>query len=282
MGAPRITDLSGMSRNAGASGSSTDAQTRPLTARGEVAIAPTSESDKMVVLVTSLTRQFGVDVPAGNWEPKGVTLPQPGAPCLVVFDDLGDAFVPLWGGGATGGLHELGDIIASGATSRPLCLLCDGTAYTLTAHPTLGAVAEACPQYVSGGVFTTPNLSGATLVGADPSGVHLPVLRPALGASGGEETHTLTSAESGVNGNGVTGGMNRNDPHAHTNLVNEGSPAFDWSSLTPGPNPAGHPAGLTDSTSVAHEHALVARNADAAHNNVQPYHAVNWFIYTGA
>lgn len=92
----RITDLTPLARGGGAGAPSN--QTRPLTARGEVAVAPRSEGDVMQVTVRTVTRQFGVEIPAGNWEPRGAALPTVGAECLVVFDDLGDAFVPVWAG----------------------------------------------------------------------------------------------------------------------------------------------------------------------------------------
>ena len=98
MGAPRVTDLAGMSRNSGAAGSSTNAQQRELTARGEVAVAPTSEAQALMVVIGDITRQYGIEVPAGNWGARGSALPVAGDTCLVVFDNVGDAFVPVWGG----------------------------------------------------------------------------------------------------------------------------------------------------------------------------------------
>lgn len=92
----RITDLTSLAGGAGPTTNSS--QQRPLTARGQVAQAPASEASPMSVTITSVTRQFGVTIPAGNWTPRGKTLPAVGAECLVVFDDVGDAFVPVWAG----------------------------------------------------------------------------------------------------------------------------------------------------------------------------------------
>jgi hypothetical protein len=63
-----------------------------------VAVAPSSESETLQVVLGDITRQYGIEVPAGNWSPRGSALPLAGAECLVVFDNQGDAFVPVWAG----------------------------------------------------------------------------------------------------------------------------------------------------------------------------------------
>ena len=97
----RVTDLTPLARGGGAGVPANTSQQRPLTERGTVAVAPTSESDRMVVVTTSSSKDYGVEVPAGNWSPRGTALPTLGAECLVVFDDVGDAFVPTWAGVTT-------------------------------------------------------------------------------------------------------------------------------------------------------------------------------------
>jgi len=189
--------------------------------------------------------------------------------------------VALWNGTSwvqAGDSLALGDFIPSGASARPGCLLCDGTAYTLTAHPELDPVATACPQYVAGGIFTVPNLKGAGLVGADPTGVHLPTLKPALGATVGEEDHVLSITEMpSHNHGGATGGMDRANPHAHNIPV---ATSGIGASAADGAVRSG--TITSDATDINHLHGISAQGGGAAHNNVQPSHAVNWFIYTGA
>ena len=97
----RVTDLTPLARGGGAGVPANTSQQRPLTERGTVAVAPTSESDRMVVVTTSSSKDYGVVIPAGNWSPRGTSLPALGAECLVVFDDVGDAFVPTWAGATT-------------------------------------------------------------------------------------------------------------------------------------------------------------------------------------
>jgi hypothetical protein len=48
-----------------------------------------------------------------------------------------------------------GDVITSGATSRPGCLLCNGATYLASLYPNL---ALRCPQLLSGGNLVVPNL----------------------------------------------------------------------------------------------------------------------------
>ena len=77
------------------------------TALGRIARAPASNSDSLIVVTPGLSLAFPFEVIAGRWE-TGVTLPAVGAECLVVLDDNGDAWVPLWeglesGGGSDGG-----------------------------------------------------------------------------------------------------------------------------------------------------------------------------------
>jgi hypothetical protein len=92
----RITDRTCLVRDGGAGADSV--QTRELTARGRVAVpAPTSESDALMVVIPDLSETQGYIVPAGNWNARsGGALPTVGATCLMVFDHLGDVWVPVW------------------------------------------------------------------------------------------------------------------------------------------------------------------------------------------
>jgi len=66
--------------------------------RGVVLTAPATDADSMTVGI----RRFAVDaeyeVPAGNWTPRGLTLPTVGQTVVVLIDDFGDAHVPLFDG----------------------------------------------------------------------------------------------------------------------------------------------------------------------------------------
>jgi microcystin-dependent protein len=96
-------------------------------------------------------------------------------------------------------------------------LLCDGSAVSRTTYAALFAAIGTTYGAGNGSTtFNVPDLRGRTPVGADPTGVNLPDNHPALGATGGAETQTLTPAESGQKavstntgfstGGGTTGG----------------------------------------------------------------------------
>jgi len=82
-----------------------------VAARGRVSTAPASVADGLEVALIGYTSSFPYEVPAGNWDSRGATLPIVGSLCLVVFDNEGDAWVPVWegvdtpdtSGGSTGG-----------------------------------------------------------------------------------------------------------------------------------------------------------------------------------
>lgn len=72
---------------------------RPSVARGRVVKAPASASDSMSVVLINYSNALEYEVVAGNWEPRGASLPKIGDACPVLFDDDGDAWVPVWAPG---------------------------------------------------------------------------------------------------------------------------------------------------------------------------------------
>jgi microcystin-dependent protein len=135
---------------------------------------------------------------------------------------------------------------------------------------------------------TVPDLRGRVIVGQN-SGTFSTLL-----ATGGEEQHLLTAAESGLvdhNHGGGTGSMDRNNTHTHD--------ATHWHALggtnrTFASKAAGnylYGAQTTTSTDsgtasqgadVDHGHSIPSSGADAlvAHNNLQPYIVLNYIIKT--
>lgn len=71
---------------------------RAMSARGKVLIAPESGSDNLRVALVNYSSEFFFEVPGTNWLSRGSALPQVDDVCLVVFDDDGDAWVPVWEG----------------------------------------------------------------------------------------------------------------------------------------------------------------------------------------
>lgn len=75
----------------------------PPTARGSVSRAPASASAFLEVVLENYSSFASFQVPAAHWEPRvvpgppiSVMLPAVGDPCLVTFDDNGDAWLQ-WG-----------------------------------------------------------------------------------------------------------------------------------------------------------------------------------------
>ena len=94
-------------------------------------------------------------------------------------------------------------------------LLCDGTLYLKTDYPALAAVLGT----TFGGDsthFGVPNMKGRFPMGAGLASGPRGATAHALGSAGGEETHGLLAAESGVNGNGNPGTGDESVRHAHT------------------------------------------------------------------
>jgi hypothetical protein len=76
-------------------------------ARGQVAIAPASNDDSLSVVMPGFSLAYSYEVPADQWT-SASNLPAAGAGCVIVFDEQGDAWVPIWegmipGGGDSGG-----------------------------------------------------------------------------------------------------------------------------------------------------------------------------------
>jgi microcystin-dependent protein len=111
-----------------------------------------------------------------------------------------------------------------------------------------------------------PDKRGRLPVGADNFGQgaagRLPNSNRARGQSGGEERHTLSPAESGVNSNGGT-----TADTIHTQDASSSNAAQNWPNLTMHDS-TGH---QFDGQSGLHGHGLAARTADAPHNNMPPY-----------
>lgn len=69
-----------------------------VTARGVVTRAPASVDDGMEVVCTEHLSPYAHQIPPHNWAPMGSARPARGDSCLVVFDELGDAWVAVWHG----------------------------------------------------------------------------------------------------------------------------------------------------------------------------------------
>lgn len=135
-------------------------------------------------------------------------------------------------------------------------LLCDGATYLRTDYPTLYAVLHSA-FIVDADHFITPDLVGKVSLGA--SGAH------PVGQSGGEETHTLVSAE-------VPSHFHTTAPHTHSEIT---SVPFAWfQAAGPGPQTFIAGIGVTGAAAPSTNNS----GGDGSHNNLQPYLALQAII----
>lgn len=156
-------------------------------------------------------------------------------------------------------LWSIGDIKASAASSPQTgWILCDGTSLPRTGgtYDGLFSVLSTTFGAVDGTHFNVPDLRGRTIIGVG-SGSGLTTR--ALNASGGEETHALSTAELAV--------------HAHGIHYQYGSTATpNWPNM-PVWDEAGRQFDTSPSTTPT-ENA----GSGSGHQNMQPYKALNYFI----
>lgn len=138
----------------------------------------------------------------------------------------------------------------AGASAPSNWLLCDGTAVSRTTYSVLFAVTGT--QFGSGNGTTTfnlPDLRGRVPVGIDTGQSEFNV----RGETGGAKTHTLTT----------------NEMPSHTHVVQDvgGAASVEGGFFTEG-------------ITTASDRTSDATGGGAAHNNLQPYIALNYIIKT--
>jgi hypothetical protein len=83
--------------------------TAQTSVRGVIVRAPSADTDSLFIVVPGLSLAFPYEVLSTQWE-HASNLPAAGAECLLVFDDKGDGWVPLWEGMIPGGAGGGGPI----------------------------------------------------------------------------------------------------------------------------------------------------------------------------
>jgi len=191
-----------------------------------------------------------------NFQAEGTATPQD---CADVFSAMFDGFSLN-----EGVCRVIGEIICYGGSISPSSkwLICDGSSLVRADYPDLFSVIGISYGAVDGTHFNIPDLRGRVALAA---GTGPGLSTYALGASGGEEDHTLVTAE-------VPSHSHIDSGHLHT----EGSalPAVG-AAIVGVPIPSAVPtASVTGSASAN----LSSSGGDGAHNNRQPYLALNYLI----
>ena len=212
-----------------------------------------------------------------------------------------ELYLSTLGGGGSGSSPSGSLTAFAGATAPTGWLICDGSVVSQATYASLYAVVGG--TYNTGGEgagnFRLPNIKGRAIVGRDASQTEFNV----LGETGGAKTHTLTTTEMPYHNH--TGTAATNGSHSHSSSISGGShehPMSTGAALSLGAgnslfansgNPpvtsAGntgtspsHSHSLTINTDGSHSHSLSIDYAGSggAHNNLQPYIALNWIIKT--
>lgn len=181
--------------------------------------------------------------------------------------------------------NPVGSLQAYAGASAPTgWLLCDGTSYSTSVYPELYSVLG----YTYGGSganFNVPDLRGRVPMGAgtgtglNASGTGAPSgtaqTARTLGQWGGEETHLLTGAESGVaaHNHGIT------DP-GHSHFLNESPYNGTGNSIAVGANPSAfiNNSQTNSATTGITVNNATAANASSRHNVVPPFVVTTYII----
>lgn len=191
-----------------------------------------------------------------NWEQFGSVTPEQAAEAMRTMFDM-FCF-------DEGVCRVIGEIICFAGSTSPDArwLLCDGASVLRADYPDLFAVIGTTYGSADGSHFNLPDLRSRIPLGA---GTGSGLSTYALGATGGEETHTLTNAESPTHSHTDSG-------HSHTEVTAIASLITIGAGV---PTPSAVPGVGVTGTGFA---SIGNSGSGGAHNNIQPYLALNYLI----
>ncbi|MDD2964015.1 MAG: tail fiber protein [Bacteroidales bacterium] len=175
-------------------------------------------------------------------------------------------------------------MIWAGSSAPSGWLLCDGTAYSTTTYAALYAVIGT--TYGSGsGTFRVPNLKGRVPVGLDAAQTEFDT----RGETGGEKTHTITTAEMPAHTHSVDPPSTATSSdgahtHSYTDYYNSSEASDDANDRIVGSDATTY-ANRTTGSSVSHTHTLDVASftsgssgSGTAMNVLQPYIVLYYII----
>lgn len=168
---------------------------------------------------------------------------------------------------------KVGDVVwTSRSAAPPLWLTCDGSAVSRTTYALLfAAIGTTFGAGDGSTTFNLPDARGRTSIGV---GTGPSLTARALGASGGAETHQLDSTQIPAHTHrvyGTTGGGSAST----SSLANSINRGFAGSNDNTG-------AGYITNAPTGGVQLVENTGGGTAHNNMQPFLALNAFIYAGA
>lgn len=186
-----------------------------------------------------------------RWEQYGTLTPEEAA----------QNFVPMFDAFCfnQGECRMIGEIIPYAGSTSPdtRWLFCDGTSLLRADYPDLFTVIGTNYGSADGTHFNLPDLRNNVMVGAGDL--------YSLASTGGEAAHTLITSE-------MPGHSHTDTGHVHSEVT--AVPAVG-AAITGVPVPSAVPGvGLTGSGSAS----ITSTGGDGAHNNLQPYIAINFLI----
>ncbi len=178
----------------------------------------------------------------------------------------------------SGGAPSGAVVMFAGTTAPSGWQLCDGSAISRVANPSLAALAAAAgysAPWGPGDGATTFNVPNYCSRGPICAGTGSGLSTRALGAVGGEESHTLTLAELAHHTHSDAGHSHVDAGHSHsyTATVSGSTLAAGFGGGTVNASTAAAYANI--STSYAN---ISAAGGGSAHNNMHPFFAINFII----
>ena len=145
----------------------------------------------------------------------------------------------------------------AGSSAPAGWLVCDGSAVSQSIYSTLYALIGTTYGNPGGGNFNLPNLKGSVVVGYDATQTEFNT----IAKTGGEKTHTLILSEAPA--------------HAH-NTPSGSNGIYSYGATIKGITASN--VGADDGTLYANGIPMDSQGGGGAHNNLQPYMALNYII----